>query len=433
MEQLLDYLASDGFKGTQGTALKASSGWDSDFHGIDNYNFAAMPGGGRYHDNGGYYGMGEGVKYWTSTQFYSSFANVQSFSYAAYVEKFIQNKSLGYSVRCVKDSYTIIKSNIPLEAPYNPIPANESIEQKTNVVLQWECNNSDVDTFTYNIYLDTIAGSTLIASDLKKMYYSPSGLQEGITYYWKVEVNNGVKLVASSTWQFTTAIGSSADGTTVTDYDGNVYSTVTIGSQVWMVENLRTTHYADGTAIPNVDDRSQNGSGANPSAWILLDNNNTDNAYCWYNNDSITYSQTYGALYTYATAVNGTPHNGIHNVQGACPDGWHVPSNEEWTKLESYIANDLHSDSIGIALKSLSGWNDYLGESGNGIDYYGFSVTPAGARSKSDGLFYSENQRANYWSSSQRGATGAFGCSLYYYADYVSKVILSRLYNLYVI
>ena len=65
-----------------------------------------------------------------------------------------------------------------------------------------------------------------------------------------------------------------------------------------MAENLRSTRYANGTAIPNVDDRTQNGSGADNTAWANLDNNDTDKAYCWYNNDSITRITSYNVCYT---------------------------------------------------------------------------------------------------------------------------------------
>ena len=84
--------------------------------------------------------------------------------------------------------------------------------------------------------------------------------------------------------------------TTVTDYDGNVYNTVTIGSQVWMKENLKTTHYANGgTAIPLVTGNSN---------WDTL--TATSKAYCYYNDDSATNASTYGALYTWAAAMNGS-------------------------------------------------------------------------------------------------------------------------------
>jgi len=106
---------------------------------------------------------------------------------------------------------------------------------------------------------------------------------------------------------------------TVTDIDGNVYHTVTIGTQVWMIENLKTTHYSDGSAIPNVTDGI---------TWRAL----TTPAYCWYNNDATNYKATYGALYNWFSVDVST--NGNKNV---CPTGWHVPNGAEWTTLVNYL------------------------------------------------------------------------------------------------
>jgi uncharacterized protein (TIGR02145 family) len=113
----------------------------------------------------------------------------------------------------------------------------------------------------------------------------------------------------------------------VTDIDGNVYKTIKVGTQTWIKENLKTTKYSDGTAIPNVKDNA---------VWTQL----YTGAYCWYNNDAATNKVVYGALYNWY-AVSATS-NGGKNV---CPTGWHVPSDAEWTALENYlIANDYNYD-----------------------------------------------------------------------------------------
>jgi len=101
---------------------------------------------------------------------------------------------------------------------------------------------------------------------------------------------------------------------TVKDIDGNIYNTVTIGDQVWMQENLKTTKYNDGTPIPNVTDITE---------WRHCDSP----AFVWYDND-ISYKEQYGALYNWH-AVGDRP--------GLCPEGWHVPSDEEWKQLEMYL------------------------------------------------------------------------------------------------
>ncbi len=174
--------------------------------------------------------------------------------------------------------------------------------------------------------------------------------------------------------------------TTVTDYDGNVYNTVTIGTQVWMKENLKTTHYSNGTAIPLVNSNS---------SWNAL--TSTSKAYCWYNDD-IANKATYGALYTWAAAMNGAVSSTANpsGVQGVCPTGWHLPSDAEWTQMENYLADNGHNydgttgggpDKIAKSLASTSGWNSSstTGAVGN-TDFpayrnkSGFTALPGGYR-----------------------------------------------------
>ena len=156
-------------------------------------------------------------------------------------------------------------------------------------------------------------------------------------------------------------------GDVLVDIDGNTYNTVQIGDQCWMKENLKTTTYRNGTAIPNVTDAN---------AW----SNVHYGAYVWYDND-ITWKDKYGALYNWFTTVD---------ANGLCPTGWHVPTNDEWTALTDYIGGT--GSPHGNELKSCRQMNSPLGGECNtnehprwnashihyGTDDYGFSGLPGG-------------------------------------------------------
>jgi len=101
---------------------------------------------------------------------------------------------------------------------------------------------------------------------------------------------------------------------TITDIEGNTYNTVQIGEQCWMKENLKTTTYNNGTPITNVPDQNE---------WFNL----TSEAYAWYDND-ITWKDSYGALYNWYTT---------NDPNSLCPQGWHVPTHDEWTALTDYL------------------------------------------------------------------------------------------------
>lgn len=137
-----------------------------------------------------------------------------------------------------------------------------------------------------------------------------TGLTPNTTYFVRAYAMNSAGIVYGNEISFTT-LGLVAG--TVSDIDGNIYHTVIIGTQVWMVENLKTTKYNDGTPIPNVID---------DSSWLAL----TTAAYCWYDND-IGHKKDYGALYNWHAVNSGK----------LCPEGWHVPSKAEWTTLGEYL------------------------------------------------------------------------------------------------
>ncbi|KPJ98607.1 MAG: hypothetical protein AMJ60_07710, partial [Desulfobacterales bacterium SG8_35] len=125
-------------------------------------------------------------------------------------------------------------------------------------------------------------------------------------------------------WSFRTLTTSSDP---VTDIDGNTYNTVVIGEQIWMAENLKVIHYSNGDPIPLVEGAPEWDT---MSSWVK--------AYCWYDNNP-NIGEVFGALYTWAAAMNGQPSsdNNPSGVQGVCPSGWHLPSDEEWKQLEMHL------------------------------------------------------------------------------------------------
>jgi len=173
---------------------------------------------------------------------------------------------------------------------------------------------------------------------------------------------------------------------TVTDYDGNVYQTVKIGDQWWMAENLKVTHYKNGDTL----------SYRHEDNWY----GNNFGAYCYYNDDS-TYASNYGALY------NGYA---VRNNRGLAPEGWHIPSDEEWNELQIYLGMrpgqidslDYAGNNIGFKLKSTSGWDDFVDSDpeygGNGIDEVGFCALPGGYR-WNYGNCYDMGTDAYFWTS----------------------------------
>jgi uncharacterized protein (TIGR02145 family) len=161
------------------------------------------------------------------------------------------------------------------------------------------------------------------------------------------------------------------DVSSVTDYDSNSYKVVRIGNQLWMAENLKTTHFNDGTIIPLVTDNSE---------WI----NNHSPGLCYYNNDETSYKDIYGPLYNWYSVETGK----------LCPIGWHVPSDLEWTYLSNFAEN------AGGKLKE-TGTNHW--QSPNTSDNAsGFTALPGGYRKLNNGTFSDIGTRG-FWSSSSLG------------------------------
>ncbi len=167
------------------------------------------------------------------------------------------------------------------------------------------------------------------------------------------------------------------------DFDGNYYHTVTIGTQTWMVENLLVTHFQNGDTISNVTSNV---------SWSAL----TAPGYCWWNNDIGTNKNMYGGLYNWHTV----------NAGNLCPINWHVPSDSEWRTMEVNLGmivesygdvEGMRGTDQGSQLKSTIGW--YGG--GNGTNISGFTALPGGYRSGVDGSFISITYDGIWWTKTQ--------------------------------
>ena len=230
----------------------------------------------------------------------------------------------------------------------------------------------------------------------------PTDAQDAVTKnytYSKAEVD---ALIANLQSQI-----DNTETTSVTDIDGNTYNYITYGDQDWTVDNAAMETYRDGTPIPQVTDATE---------WENL----TTGAWAYYNNDP-----TKGKLYNWYAVM------GIHDTDESTPnkefaiEGWHVPSDTEWTTLENQlIANGYNYDDtttenkIAKAMASSTGWNDSTNSGAVGNDQSsnnssGFNAFPEGGR-YSDGSFVNEGPNAIFWSSPENDSNDVWNRVLNY-------------------
>lgn len=214
------------------------------------------------------------------------------------------------------------------------------------------------------------------------------GLTANTTYYVRAYATNSTGTGYGSAVSFTTEVSS----ITVTDIDGNVYQTVTIGTQVWMAENLKVTQYRNGDAIPNVTDQT---------TWEYL----TTGAYCEYDND-LNNVATYGRLYNWYA---------VNDSRDLAPEGWHVPSDNEWQILIDLLGG---ATVAGGKMKE-AGYSHWDSPNTGATNESGFSVLPGGYR---DGVnFYTVGISAYFWSATERSSIYAWKRFLYNYHSHANR------------
>ena len=314
-----------------GGALKeaGTTHWSSPNTGATNSSgFTALPAGERSFGSAGFNGLGTDAYFWTSSSSGSAARSIRLYHNDDALTISSISSQRGQSIRCIRNPASFGCTDINY-LEYDP-SAN---------VDDGGCATPSIPGCTINGYSE----------------YNP-----------QANVNDG----SCQTLEGCT-------DTTTVSYGGYDYPVVAIGTQCWFQENLRTTVYRNGDAIPNVID---------PVEWV---NTNTG-ALSSFNNDESLVSELGRHYNRFAVLDN----------RGLCPVGWHVPTDEEWMELESFAgvpAIELNYSgyrgelqNAGAAMKSAS-WG--------GSNLTGFSGTPAGWRNVGDGSFSNLNSLSLYWSS----------------------------------
>jgi len=252
----------------------------------------------------------------------------------------------------------------------------------TIVIFEYGTTTSYGFNLSANPYPVTGNTPTLVSADINR-------LLPGTIYHFRLKAENSLGTIYSNDITFTTReidpVNFNPDLTygSVSDIDGNIYKTIQIGTQTWMAENLKTTKYKDGTAIPNIKDGTD---------WGAL----STGAYCDYYNFP-AYSTIYGRLYNWYVGAST-------NLKNVCPSGWHVPSDTEWTVLIDYLGGE---NGVEYKLKEvgLAHWPD---PNSGATNESGFTALPGGGRYQPNS-FGDLGAHATWWLSTDNDAVyGAY-------------------------
>lgn len=336
---------ASGFRGTGAGKLTGGNQWEGTGTGTcpSNYDydernislFTALP-GGHYVSN--FDAMGIDAYFWSATASNSSYAwsrNINRFKEGVSRNK--SDKKDGCSVRCVRDeSLAVMTDTVLLFTNYKV----KLLGTVTNMGGNFSVNVG----FEYGTKKNALT-SVVMGDELKSAgtyNCEVEDLDLGQTYYFRAVVTSGNDTAYGEIKYFNTlTLEPCVNMPYVKDVDGNIYTTVKIGKQCWLAENLRTSRYADGVEIPQSTSRS------------------TTVAYRYCAN--IDDVPKYGLSYNWPAIMNGhaSSNDVPSGVQGPCPDGWHVPSVAEFNILINYAKKNYSYSAKSLASKS--DWSSSMG------------------------------------------------------------------------
>jgi uncharacterized protein (TIGR02145 family) len=380
-----------------GGKMKTVSGWlNPNLSATNESGFSGLSGGLRFDNDGSFFGLGQTGYWWSSTSFNSNTAVARFLKNSDSVLGFIEfDNQAGFSVRCLKDSTTAPTGNLPtiITTQVNGITHNSATSggnitsdggfPVTSRGVVW--STSSEPTVSLSTKANNGAGTGSFSSSL-------SSLSPNTTYYVRAYATNNEGTGYGKDVSFSTT--SSIDGLscpetpTVKDIDNNSYNTVKIGNQCWTKENLRVTKFRDGTVIPLDESGGPTGDGTGRT-WSTR----TTGARTVYGHSAANLAN-FGYLYNwYAVA----------NTKGLCPNGWHVPSDSEWTTLTTYLGGE----SVAGGKMKTDGTIYWNSPNIGGTNESGFSILPGGFRYE-NGLFSSIRDYAIFWSKTKANDTHAW-------------------------
>lgn len=402
------------FSGLDGKALADSIGWMTSTvaNSVGNNpslnnssGFSIRPAGtvGMSANNWDFVGFGRYARFWSTV----GYGNEAAYCYLNYDSRVLFgfptiSKSYGLSIRCVRDDLRadVVTDSVIITSDSSVILNGTVLSDNGNPVL----NRGFYGTTSVSYPTAPII-STYEGGGTGVFHSSVNGIPIGIPYSVRAFAYN------DAGWSYGEPVSfiitnpmetlPCPNAPTVTDYDGNVYNTVQIGSQCWMKENLRTTSYSDGTPI------------------LLSDTSSMETACRYYPGDDSSKVLEYGYLYNRRAVMNeeSSSYAIPSGVQGVCPTGWHVPSSNEWNLLKSYVAMcgnyGCGGDNANIAkaLVDSVGWSfsTFPCAAGNDLsanNATGFGARAAGQRSSNA---WAVGWMTNIWSASDYSSANKLG------------------------
>lgn len=390
--------------------------WDPPNTGAtDAYGFTALP-GGYFEPSYGFDGKHYLGAFWTSINLIYDYINGPiaralesgiATSCLAFIDD-LENNNGGLSVRCVRYQE---ETNLPPNPPQSPIPENDACGQLLNLILNWTGSDPDGNPLIYDVFFGTETDPPLLYAGLPITDPDVSGLEENTTYYWKVRVHDDHgNMTEGPVWQFYTGW---CCGVPITDdRDGTIYNTSPIEEQCWMAENLNIGIMIDGSGNQTNDGEIEK--------------------YCF--NNVIDSCDKYGGFYQWNEMMDYSITPG---VQGICPDGWYIPTDDDWKYLEGTVDSlypvgdpiwdtpEWRGYNVAKNLKATYGW--YGG--GNGPDPFGFSALASGYRQWPGNFVYAAAE-AHFHTSTQYSSNLTYWRYLSWAHDDINRHINTKQWGL---